>query len=860
MSDVSCRAFSYFTLAERRGFLRVAPLLEGLPVTRAQLEDERRRVSWDVWASICERAFAQMGGDPSRLAAAGRLVVETGPGGFAGYLGPVVGAITSAEDMYRLITRWGAPSIYRSMTFALERLPDGRLRSTARIKPGYRPCEAWFRLATGALEALPRFIGQPDAIVELETVGPMMATYLVTPPPVRTVGGRLRQVWAALRVPGAMADELARQQEQLSTSFEALRRSEGGFRAALDALPVLVALHRDGVVIHANPALHAALGHAEQAVIGATLTSLVHPDDRARFEREVLGGGVVGVERAPLRLVRADGEVLHVEAGALPGFDFGGRLAAGVFAIDVSARIRTEETNRILLGALPDLVARIDRAGRMVDVHPGVDLAPQAAAAQPMLGRRLPECAGLVPGLRAEHLARTEEALAAAFATRREQRFEQVAEIDGRTRVFELRVIALETGAEALVLIRDVSAQRHTERKLAISERMASLGTLAAGVAHEINNPLTYVLTGLEELGTGLTRLERGEPPDTTVAGLRRVLADVRDGAARVRAIVASLRTFSRVDAEVVARPVDASDLFERAIVMCASELRHRATLVRDLRPVPPVLADPSRLVQVLVNLLMNALQALGPGDPAGQRITVVTRLDEQGMVALEVHDTGAGIAPDRLKHIFDPFFTTKPPGQGTGLGLSISHRIVLELGGEIAVDSEPGRGSCFVVRLPPATTAERAASTLTAPVPRAAAAAAVAVAARARILVIDDEPLVGRALARLFEHDGHVVDVAGDADEALRRLDGADYDLVLCDLMMPRTSGMALYAQVEATAPEVAARFVFATGGAFTDEARAVVARAPRPVIDKPPDLATLRGCVADALARRPRPASAKT
>ncbi len=237
------------------------------------------------------------------------------------------------------------------------------------------------------------------------------------------------------------------------------------------------------------------------------------------------------------------------------------------------------------------------------------------------------------------------------------------------------------------------AALRRSEAQLIEADRLASLGTLAAGVAHEINNPLSYVLLNLDLV----IREAKGE--GESVPRLR----EARAGVERVRLIVQDLKSFSRgnTDRKV---PVDVRRVLDSTLEIAANEIRHRAELVRDFRDVPPVLADASRLGQVFLNLLVNAAQAMIEGDASRQELRVATSTDAAGRAVIEIADTGAGIAPENLERIFDPFFTTKPVGVGTGLGLSICRTIVTALGGDITVESERGRGTTFRVVLPAAS------------------------------------------------------------------------------------------------------------------------------------------------------------
>jgi len=271
---------------------------------------------------------------------------------------------------------------------------------------------------------------------------------------------------------------------------------------------------------------------------------------------------------------------------------------------------------------------------------------------------------------------------------------------------------------------------------------------------------------------------------------------------------------------------------------MAWHEIRHRARLCKVLAEVPLVEANEARLGQVFLSLLLNAAQAIPEGEADRHEVRLATRTDGRGNAVVEVTDTGTGIAPEDLPRVFDPFFTTKGL-ERTGLGLAMSLGTVKSLGGEITVCSVAGQGTTFRVVLRPAECARSSVSTnpeeLRSAQPR-------------KVLVIDDDPLVGRALSRaLSETDD--VEVVADAEHALARLGGGEgYDVILCDLMMPGMTGMDLYAEVLRRAPKLAVRFVFMTGGAFTPRARAFVETIVNPCLEKPIDMRRLRSIIARA------------
>ncbi|HLK91881.1 MAG TPA: ATP-binding protein [Polyangia bacterium] len=387
--------------------------------------------------------------------------------------------------------------------------------------------------------------------------------------------------------------------------------------------------------------------------------------------------------------------------------------------------------------------------------------------------------------------------------------------------------------------IRDLSERKRMENQLIFAGRMAAVGTLAAGVAHEINNPLAYIVANIDfarhQITTVASRLSRsaaGGGPAHVLDETGEALTEARQGAERVRNIVRDLRIFARGD-EDQSGPVAIRRVLDSSINIAWNEIRHRARLVKDYGDTPMVEGNESRLGQVFLNLLLNAAHAIPEGETERNEIRVSTRTDAQGRAIVEVRDTGMGIPPEIRERIFDPFFTTKPVGEGTGLGLWICSGILNALGGEVRVDSEIGRGSTFRVTLPPAVM-EAPGELVNPPAPEAAQGG--------KLLVIDDEPMILGALRRALSAEYNVTCI-GDGRKALERLRGGErYELILCDLMMPEMTGMDLFAELEKVAPEQASRMVFVSGGAFTPRAREFLERIPNARVEKPIDLQNLR------------------
>ena len=378
---------------------------------------------------------------------------------------------------------------------------------------------------------------------------------------------------------------------------------------------------------------------------------------------------------------------------------------------------------------------------------------------------------------------------------------------------------------------RDVTDRKQMEARLMMADRMVSVGTLAAGVAHEINNPLAYVMANLDYVAGQMG----GQSRDVVEA-----LEEAQAGADRVRNIVRDLKTFSRGD-EARQGAVDLHRVLDASANMAWNEIRHRARFMKDYAPgLPSVLGNEPRLGQVFLNLLINAAQAIPEGAAERNQIRLSTRVAADRVV-VSVQDSGAGIPAEHLTRLFDPFFTTKPVGVGTGLGLFICQNIVLSLGGEITVESEAGRGTTMHVALRLAEAAPA----------RAAARPAPLAASRARLLIIDDETLIGAALVRLLPE--HEVVFETSAQAALTRLRaGERFDLILCDVMMPDLTGIAFLEHLDRELPALTGSVAFMTGGAFTQAASDFLDRIPNPRLDKPLDLALVRALLAERLQRR--------
>jgi len=482
-----------------------------------------------------------------------------------------------------------------------------------------------------------------------------------------------------------------------------------------------------------------------------------------------------------------------------------------------------ERLARAVFDHARDGMAIVDAEGRCVDVNPAME-------------RVLGISAGALRGHLPAEVASTDLDLSAGGRLGRAHG-EATATTAQGARSVEYDVVSEILPGLHLAMVRDATERREMAARLALADRLISMGTLAAGVAHELNTPLAYVTANLEFLAAALPGHLTGRTGPA--AELLEAVSESREGLERLRHIIEDLRTFARQPAEV-GGPADLEAVLRSCISMTWNEIRHRARLERDIGRLPRVEGNPARLAQVFVNLLVNAAQAIPPGQVSANVIRISARLGPDQRVTVEVSDTGPGIPPGVLPRVFEPFFTTKAADQGSGLGLSICRSIVTAVGGSIEVESPPGRGTCVRVRLPAAEPAEGE---------RAAPGRERPATARGRVLVVDDERLVGNSLRRALAAD-HEVSVVASARLALRLLEqGERFDAVVTDLMMPDITGVELQQQVVRLDPRLSGRVIFITAGAIGEEARRVMAAEAIPCLTKPVPLDALRAALAGVM-----------
>lgn len=386
-----------------------------------------------------------------------------------------------------------------------------------------------------------------------------------------------------------------------------------------------------------------------------------------------------------------------------------------------------------------------------------------------------------------------------------------------------------------VVLIDDVTETRRLQEQMSQTEKLSALGEMIAGVAHELNNPLSTVM--------GYAQILQGADTDEA---LSKKLETLHREARRCQKIVQNLLSFARKH-EPRKQPLSLSQVIESVLQLVRYQLRVagievQVTLDPDL---PPILGDPHALQQVFINLVTNAQHAME--EAGGGGVLGIRGRPDGGRARIEVSDTGVGIPPEDLKRIFDPFFTTKEVGKGTGLGLSLAYGTIRDHGGEVSAASGPGGGTTFTVTLPTATGEDISRS-----VAEARGPADEELPERGRILVVEDEAEVAEVLREALEARGHVVEVASDGESARARLDRGGIDLVISDLRMPHMNGRELYEKIVAGHPEMSRRVVFATGDLVSAETRRFCELTGNPVLEKPFDLGEVGRVVARALVPR--------
>ncbi|HET6681453.1 MAG TPA: PAS domain S-box protein [Gemmatimonadaceae bacterium] len=605
---------------------------------------------------------------------------------------------------------------------------------------------------------------------------------------------------------------------------DAVVQSETRYRNLFDsAADAIYTLDAHGSVTSANQAAVDLLGVPREELLGRALDPFVADIDRGMIVDRFRTAFEERESRFECTLVRPDGGRRLVSVTNTPIRH--GRRVIGVLGIarDITeqreharALQRSEARFENLVESAPDGIFTLDEEGQFTSVNRAFERAVGRIRAD-LIGTHF--TATIDPRDR-DHLW---EVFVGALNGRRLKRELRYLGADGRSPEASVQVSPVVDEGDrvtgVLGVIRDVSAEKRLVEQLLQQEKLAAIGQLVSGIAHELNNPLASVMA--------FSELVLAEQPDGAPSDTGEMLQTIHDEARRAAKIVANLLTFARQ------HPPQRMDSDVGDVLRTALELRRYALTVHGITmeehlddDLPRTWADPFQLQQVFLNLLSNAEDAVH--DRAGLR-RIGVRAERRGsLIVVSVSDTGPGVAASETDRIFNPFYSTRPVGKGSGLGLSIADGIVREHGGRIRVESTPGGGATFVVELPLRPSPVTAPAALPVPEP------VISTAVRS-ILVIDDEPAIRSAVSRYFAHQGHTVEAVGSAADALQRLDEREYDIILLDLRMPEMSGDALYELLRDRDPVHAARVVFLTGDAQSDDARAFLEASGCPTVGKP-------------------------
>jgi PAS domain S-box-containing protein len=602
----------------------------------------------------------------------------------------------------------------------------------------------------------------------------------------------------------------------------------------------------DGKLLDVNPALVRMLGYeTKQDLQSVNLRDIyLDPNERDSLVAEVLNKGAI--EDRAIILRRKDGKAIHCLISSAATRDAAGQvLRIQGTIVDVSERRQMEkhlhkeqEFVRSLVASFPDVIAVLDLKGVYTFVSPLV---------QDVLGRPAGEFIGKALGdnVHPDDVAKLRSTFQKiALGEGADGQFEyRTRHADGNWRVLRASASPLyDANGEISGVVasaRDVTESKRSEQQTVQKEKLAAMGEMMAGVAHELNNPLTAIL--------GISDLIRERAVDDS---MRHQVDTVLKQARRAATIVQNLLVFSRPSI-LRQTKVQIDQIVKQALDAQRASLQQKKITV-EFKPapgLPPIEGDAKLLVQGFSNLIANAEQAIGTVRESGS-IRISAALKE-GKIALDFSDNGPGIAPENIGKVFDPFFTTRRPTGGTGLGLTISQAIVKEHGGKIEVESTPGAGATFRVLLPAAI--DEVAPE--APAPRAAAPP-LAGAAELRghsVFIVDDEESIREIVQEGLAARGMIVEGAPSSEEALAHLEAQDYEFVLCDFNLPGLNGEQLFDRVRSHAQGPNPRFVFMTGALLDPAQVAKFEKKGASVLQKPFHVAALATLLTQLLQGQP-------
>jgi PAS domain S-box-containing protein len=645
---------------------------------------------------------------------------------------------------------------------------------------------------------------------------------------------------------GIVRDVTARKQAEA-----ALKQSEEKYRNILEGMDEsYYEVDLAGNFTFLNDALCRQLDYSREELMGMNYRTFTPPE---RVKEVFQAYNQVYRTGKPIKLfdmaqVRKDGTQLVAQTSVFPLRNEKGEIVGfrGV-GRDITERIQmeealkqSEERYRTILDEMQEPYYEMDLAGRFTFFNDALCR---------RLGYSRKELMGMHNKVYTlpEDLERTFEVFNKVYRTGEPHKLFERATIkkDGTLNYSEMSVLPLRNEQGEIIGFRGITKdlterkkaeqeRKQLEQKAQFASRLASVGELASGVAHEINNPLTGVI-GYAHLLLARKDISRD---------VRHDLEIINEGSQRVAGIVKKLLAFAR-QTKPEQRYVNINELIRntldlRAYELAASNIKVTLQLTRDL---PMTIADPGQLQQVFLNLIINAETEMKIANDRG-RLSIKTE-KINNTIRITFKDTGPGITKENLETIFDPFFTTREVGQGTGLGLSVCHGIVTEHNGRIWAESEPGKGATFIVELP-VTTEEKQ---LELAEPEVEETKKIT---KAKILVVDDEPVIRQLISQVLGEQGHTVETVDNAAGALKMVKSKRYRLILLDIKMPGMSGVDLYKQFQKIAPSLTKRVVFITGDVMGKRTIAFLDKAKTPYIMKPFDARELKTQINRILAKK--------
>lgn len=656
--------------------------------------------------------------------------------------------------------------------------------------------------------------------------------------------------------PGTKDEEIARLKEKLERERQKRERLQNFLDRTGDAIMVH---DLDGRLVDTTRPTCELLGYSEEQLLDLSISDLVVPFDASVAERTweaVVDGGHHSFES---EMICADGSVIPVEVELRP-FEAEDRdLVLGICR-DITNRRRAET----MLEAREQMYQTVFRHS-VEAIYVADVISRRVLQANPAFCELLGYGGAEALGLELDDFVVDSDSSIRDYLEALGEG-ESISNLERTWRRKDGTEIEVELTASGMqlpnsdrdiffVVARDITEEKELRTRMIQMDRMIAMGTLAAGVGHEINNPLSYIIAnlqftnsvldehvgGVDQYGDETEGTQRTPDFEEDLDEIRDALAEAEEGARRIHEIVGDLKRLAGPEDDRELEPVSVERCLQSSVNIVWNEIRNRADFEHDIADLPPVWATESRLSQVFVNLLVNAAQAIPPGEADENEIRVSGR-EEDGGVVIRIRDTGRGIPPEDIDRIFDPFFTTKEEDQGTGLGLSICRRIVDSLGGTIEVDSVPEEHTVFTVRLKAVNEQTFPSST-----PKNSP---LEIGRNLSIFVIDRDEKIGHTFRRLLD-DHHELDFVTSWGEAKTELsERREVDVVFCDLMLPNATAIEIYQWMKRQTPGILTRLVFMTGDSFTERSSRLLDRIPNPCLLKPFSREELMEVIAEVLA----------